>query len=61
MDKELKKGIKKLLLADSLLISSSFISKLFDEIEDELEEIIGKSHKKDFKIEELLKIKTLKK
>jgi len=60
MDKELKKGIKKLLLVDSLLTSSSSVSRILDEVEDELEELFGKSHGKNFKIEELFKIRTLK-
>jgi hypothetical protein len=60
MDKELKKDIKKLLLADSLLITASSISKTLDDIEDELEELLGKSHDKRFKIEDLFKTKTLK-
>lgn len=60
MDKELKKGIKKLLLVDSLLTSSSSISRILDEVEDELDELFDKTHEKSFKIEELFKIKTLK-
>ena len=57
MDKELKSDIKKLLLVDTLLTSSSSISSILDDIEDELEEILGKSHVKDFKFEDLFKTK----
>jgi hypothetical protein len=56
MDKELKKDIKKLLLVDSILTSSSSISKILDEVEDELEELFGKTQKNDFNIEELFNI-----
>lgn len=57
MENELKKGIKKLLLVDSLLVSSSFISKTLDDIEDELEDLFGKSNDKNFKIDDLFKNK----
>lgn len=60
MDRELKNGIKKILLADSIITSSSSISRILDEVEDELEEIFGMSHDKSPKIEELFKIRKLK-
>jgi hypothetical protein len=60
MDKELKKDIKTLLFIDTLLSSSTSISSILDDIEDELEEILGKTHNKGLKIEDLFKIKTLK-
>jgi hypothetical protein len=60
MDKELKKDIKTLLFIDTLLSSSTSISSILDDVEDELEEILGKTRIKDLKIEDLFKIKTLK-
>lgn len=60
MDKELKSDIKKLLLIDSLLTSSNSISRILDDVEEELEEIFGRSREDGFKIEDLFKIKTLK-
>ncbi|OGO79034.1 MAG: hypothetical protein A2Y23_14420 [Clostridiales bacterium GWB2_37_7] len=60
MDKELKKGIKKLLFLDTLLTSSDSLSRILDDVEDELEEFLGKPRKNDFNIIDLLKIKTLK-
>jgi hypothetical protein len=60
MDKELKKDIKTLLFIDTLLSSSTSISSILDDIEDELEEILGKTNNKGLKIEDLFKIKTLK-
>ena len=60
MDKELKKGIKKLLFLDSLLSSTGSLSEILDEVEDELEEIFGGSQKKINSIEDFYKIKTIK-
>jgi hypothetical protein len=60
MDKELKKDIKTLLFIDTLLSSSTSISSILDDVEDELEEILGKTRIKDLKIEDLFKIETLK-
>jgi hypothetical protein len=60
MDNELKKDIKRILLADSLITSSSSISRILDEIEDELEDIFGSGQDKGFRIEDLFKIKTIK-
>ncbi|MDF2591036.1 MAG: hypothetical protein K0S75_502 [Clostridia bacterium] len=60
MDKELKSDIKKLLLLDSLLTSSFSISRVLDEVEEELEEIFGGRKENGFKIEDLIKIRTLK-
>jgi hypothetical protein len=60
MDKELKKDIKTLLFIDTLLSSSTSISSILDDIEDELEEILGKTNNKGLKMEDLFKIKTLK-
>ncbi|HYE12612.1 MAG TPA: hypothetical protein VEF53_20805 [Patescibacteria group bacterium] len=60
MDKEIKKDIKKLLLLDSLLTSTYSISRIFDEVEAELEELMGKSKKSRFQIDDLLKYKNLK-
>lgn len=47
MDKELKKAIKRFLLLDSLFSSSSSVGSIFDEIEDELEEMFGGSQNKN--------------
>lgn len=60
MDNELKKEIKKLLLLTSFYDSTSSISKVLDDVEEELEEILGKDKKKIFDIEEWLQIKKLK-
>lgn len=60
MDKELKKGIKKLLLLDSVISSSGSLSKILDETERELEEMFGKPKKKPFQPEEIIKFKTFK-
>ncbi|MFZ5352564.1 MAG: hypothetical protein ACOZCL_07565 [Bacillota bacterium] len=38
MDKDIKKGIKRLLLIDTLAASFGSISKIFDEADKELEE-----------------------
>jgi hypothetical protein len=60
MDKEIKKDIKKLLLLDSLLTSTYSVSRILDEVEAELEELIGKSKKGDFRVEDLFKHRNLK-
>ncbi|MDF2593010.1 MAG: hypothetical protein K0S75_2476 [Clostridia bacterium] len=60
MDKEIKKDIKKLLILDSLLTSTYSISRIFDEVEAELEELMGKTKKSRFQIDDLLKYKNLK-
>ncbi|MDF2593373.1 MAG: hypothetical protein K0S75_2839 [Clostridia bacterium] len=60
MDKEIKKDIKKLLILDSLLTSTYSISRILDEVEAELEELMGKSKKSRFQIDDLFKHKNLK-
>jgi ERCC4-type nuclease len=60
MDKELKKDIKKLLFLDTLLSSTGSVSRILDEVEEELEEIFGRPEKNTFRIEDIFKIKNLK-
>jgi hypothetical protein len=60
MDNEIKKDIKKLLLLDSLRTSTGSLSRILDDVEDELEELFGKSIKGSFNIEDLFKNKNIK-
>jgi hypothetical protein len=60
MDKELKKDIKKLLFLDTVLSSTGSVSRILDEVEEELEGIFGRPEKNTFKIEDIFKIKNIK-
>lgn len=59
MDNQIVKELKKLLLLDSLLTSTDSLSRILDDVEDELEDLLGKS-KKSIHIEDLFKTKTIK-
>lgn len=60
MDKNFKKGIKQLLLLDTLLSSTSTLSQVLEEAEEELEEMFGKPEKSTLRLENLLKFRTNK-
>lgn len=54
MDRELKNGIKRVLLLDTLFNSKNSLSGIFNEVEYELEEIFGGSKKSFLNLEEFL-------
>lgn len=45
MDKEIKKGIKKLFFVDSLITTINSLNNIMDEAEKEIDEILGKHNK----------------
>ncbi len=54
MDKELRSGIKRVLLLDSLFSSKNSLARVFNEVEYELEEMFGGSKQSFFNLEEFL-------
>jgi hypothetical protein len=54
MDRELKRGIKKVLLLDTLLHSKNSLFSIFNEVEYELEEMFGGSKKSFFNLKEFM-------
>lgn len=57
MDKEVKKTIRRFLWLDDFLASSGSVWSVFDEIEDELEEMFGSSRKPAEVLQDFLKLK----
>jgi hypothetical protein len=60
MNNEIIKDIKKLLLLDSLLSSTDSLSRILDDVEDELEDFLGKPTKSSITFEDIFKNKVLK-
>lgn len=55
MDRELKKALKRLLWLDDILGSTDSAGSVFDDIEDELEEMFGRSGDKSVRLIDWLK------